>query len=314
VKKIKLLALDIDGVLTDGRTTLGVRGPVRKRLAFPDLDAINAAKRAGLVVALVTGESDASVDLVAARTGVELVRRGAKNKLAVIRNLARKQRLSLSEICFVGDGNRDAPALAKVGLAFAPSNATFAAKHAAHRVLEQRGGHGVVSESVRLLLRMNDEQTQIRRLEKELRQQLAKNWQGNRSSLPQMAHSLAQTAQALVRVVESGRKIMFCGNLAGQALSDLFSIGNNWPAVALSADAVILAKQVRALTKPQDVLLAVNSSKRSRIATKVLQEAEARGAVAMEIFYLPRDATTGFSRERWLAVCQSASRALAATD
>ena len=140
VKKIKLLALDIDGVLTDGRTTLGVRGPVRKRLAFPDLDAINAAKRAGLLVALVTGESDASVDLVAARTGVELVRRGAKNKLAVLRNLARSQHISLAEICFVGDGNRDAPALAKVGLAFAPSNATFAAKRAAHRVLKQSGG------------------------------------------------------------------------------------------------------------------------------------------------------------------------------
>jgi len=314
VKKIKLLALDIDGVLTDGRTTLGVHGPVRKRLAFQDLDAINAAKRAGLIVALVTGESDASVDLVSARTGVSLVRRGAKNKLAVIRNLARQQHLSLSEICFVGDGNRDAPALAKVGLAFAPTNATYAAKSAAHRVLPQTGGHGVVSEAVRLLLQRNDEQPRVQLLEKELRRRLAKNWTGNRSSLPPRAHILAQAAQALVGAVESGQKIMFCGDGAGQALGDLFSVNPVWPAIALSADDAILAKQVRALTKPGDVLIAVYSSMHSRIGAKALKFAEARGAISLGVFHFSWAGSTGFAREWWLAVCLSASRALAATD
>jgi len=248
VKKIKLVALDIDGVLTDGRTTLGARRPEKKRLAFQDLDAINAAKRAGLQVALVTGESDGSVDLVAERTGVSLVRRGAKDKLSVLRAIAKELKISLAEICYVGDGDRDAPALAQVGFSLAPENATFAAKSAAHRLLEKVGGHGAVNEAVRLVLRLNDDQLRKKFFQRELRKIL-----GKKKISPKGMDALSARASELTCAIELGKKILLYGKGAEAALAQFTLSRVNWPVVALSSDRQIQKSQLKALARPGDV-------------------------------------------------------------
>jgi len=313
VKKIKLLALDIDGVLTDGRTTLGVRHPERKRLAFQDLDAINAAKRAGLIVALVTGESDGSVDLVAARTGVTLVRRGAKDKLAALKSVARKLKISLNEICYVGDGNRDAPALAKVGLAFAPANATFAAKSAALCILPQFGGHGAVSETVRLLLCRDDERSRFNLLEKKLHKHRVKSWSGAKTNLAKKVDCLTRVILALARAKQSGRKIMLCGDMAEGAFAEFFSSNETWPVIVLSSTYPVLIRQVRALAQPQDVIIAFNSRKRSPHLVKVLKEAETRCAEVIPFFSISTSGGLDFVRD-WSSVCHFVRYALTATD
>lgn len=153
----RLLALDLDGVLTDGTTSLTPGDSESKRISFQDLDAVHALRRAGMELALVTGEDNALVDLVAARFGIPRVRRGAKDKLAALQALAGELGLPLTAVCYVGDGDRDAPALAQVGLGLAPANATPAARAAAHRVLLARGGHGAVAEAVRLLMDLQGE-------------------------------------------------------------------------------------------------------------------------------------------------------------
>jgi len=250
VKKIKLLALDIDGVLTDGRTTLGTRRPERKRLAFQDLDAINAARRAGLSIALVTGESDGSVDVVAERTGVELVFRGAKDKLAALQSLAKKTGISFDEICYVGDGDRDASALAAVGFSLAPENATFAARSAAHRLLNRSGGDGAVNEAVRLVLLLNDNYQH----EQSLRRELGKLFRKGKIPQKNLPACLA-FAMEFSRAILSGRKILLCGPGAEIALEHL-PIGKiAWPAVALSRNSAISSRQVKALARPGDVVI-----------------------------------------------------------
>jgi 3-deoxy-D-manno-octulosonate 8-phosphate phosphatase (KDO 8-P phosphatase) len=278
VKTIKLLALDIDGVLTSGHTTLGARRPEKKRLAFQDLDAINAARRAGLQIALVTGESDGSVDLIAARTGVALIRRGAKDKLAALQSLARELQISTAEICYVGDGDRDAPALALVGLAFAPANATFAARSAAHNVLRKSGGHGAVNEAVRLLLNLLEEDKHEKIIRLELRRHFVKHKIALRH-LP-MAVNLAKE---LVRVFQTGRKILLCGENAENALNSFFASKSDWPAVALSNDHVVLAKQLRALAQAGDLVVIVGTNARTRGLTRELAEAKKRGATTLKI-------------------------------
>lgn len=248
MKKIKLLALDIDGVLTDGSTTLGAHRPEKKRLAFQDLDAINAAKRAGLKVALVTGESDGSVDLVAARTGVELVIRGAKDKLAALRFLAKKFHISLEEISYVGDGDRDAPALARVGFSLAPSNATFAARSSAQRLLDRRGGQGAVNEAVRLVLRLNDDQSRKKYFLRELGKAFRKKKISHKA-----LEILSDLAVELTRAVESGRKILLYGKGA-EAYLARFSQGQiAWPVLALSSNLKTQGSQLKALVRPGDV-------------------------------------------------------------
>ena len=257
VKKIKLLALDIDGVLTDGRTVLGARHPERKRLAFQDLDAINAARRAGLLIALVTGESDGSVDLVAARTGVELVRRGAKDKLAALQSLARELKISLAEICYVGDGDRDAPALAEVVLAFAPLNATFAARCAAHQVLQKPGGQGAVNEAVRLLLKLRA----WAETEKNLRSELRRKLTAKKIPLRHLPEEV-KLALELNLAIQSGRKILLAGEDAEGALRSMFWGKFDWPAVVLSPLRTLQKRQTRALARPGDLVIFFSESGR----------------------------------------------------
>jgi 3-deoxy-D-manno-octulosonate 8-phosphate phosphatase (KDO 8-P phosphatase) len=297
VKKIKLLALDIDGVLTDGRTTLGGRKPERKRLAFQDLDAINAAKRAGLKVALVTGESDGSVDLVAARTGVELVRRGAKDKLAALRSLARKLHLSLAEICYVGDGNRDAPALANVGLAFAPFNATFAAKQAAHRVVDKSGGHGVVAEVVRLLLILNGGETQWKFFEQKLCHYLAQTCSGSKSLNKKMHATLTRLALGLAHTAETEGKIFLYGNATAPVLDALMSGDLRWPVVELSAKPTWLERQAEGLARPGDFLVGFCADKRTPALTRTFRIGQRLGVRGF-IF----DGAAGLEVSVWRAV------------
>ena len=148
---IRLLALDIDGVLTDGTALLAADGTEVKRICFRDLDAVTQARQMGLTVVLVTGESGALVETLARRFGVTEVVMGAKDKHAALRDLASRLQVSLSEICYVGDSDRDAPAMGMVGLGMVPADATPGAKRAAHHVLSARGGEGAVAESLAFL-------------------------------------------------------------------------------------------------------------------------------------------------------------------
>jgi len=149
---IRVLALDIDGVLTDGRVRLDEGGRETKALHFWDIDAVYLAHRRGLIVVLVTGEDTPMVEVIARKLSVTRVYRNAKDKEAALRQVVRDEDVSLAEVAFVGDAPRDAPALEIVGLGLAPADAHEAARAAAHQVLSHRGGAGAVSEAVDLIL------------------------------------------------------------------------------------------------------------------------------------------------------------------
>ncbi len=151
---IQVLALDIDGVLTDGKVTLDQAGRESKTLCYRDIDAVFAAHRQGLKVVLVTGEDSPIVGVIARRLSVFRVYRNAKDKGATLTQVSQDLGLSPHEISYIGDSTRDAPALALVGLGLAPADATEAARAAAHRVLCHRGGEGAVSEALTLILEM----------------------------------------------------------------------------------------------------------------------------------------------------------------
>lgn len=149
---ITVLALDIDGVLTDGKVTLDESGCEYKTLWYGDIDAVSLARRQGLQVVLVTGENSAWVEVVAKRLQVDRVYRGAKDKRQALHEASRELAVRLDEICYIGDSRRDADAFGEVGLALAPASATEVARAAAHRVLLHQGGAGAVAEAVEILL------------------------------------------------------------------------------------------------------------------------------------------------------------------
>jgi len=149
---IRLLVLDIDGVLTNGEVTFDEDGRESKSLFFRDIDAVFAARRAGLPVALVTGEATPIVDVIARRLAIERVYAGRRDKVEALAAVAADHGLTLDEICFVGDSARDAPALELAGLGLAPSDAHQDARAAADRVLTLPGGRGAVGEAIELAL------------------------------------------------------------------------------------------------------------------------------------------------------------------
>jgi YrbI family 3-deoxy-D-manno-octulosonate 8-phosphate phosphatase len=149
---IRVLALDVDGVLTDGSVVLNEAGRETKTLFYRDIDAVFAARRSGLTVALVTGEDTPMVDAIARRLEVDFVYRGEKQKEVVLRRVAADLGVGLDEVCYVGDSPRDAAALPLVGLGLAPADAHETARLAAHRVLAAAGGRGAVAEAYELVL------------------------------------------------------------------------------------------------------------------------------------------------------------------
>ena len=149
---IKAVAMDVDGVLTDGTVWLDGAGHELKRVSFADIMGISIGRRAGLLFALVSGEDGPCLDQIAAKLGVGDVYRGCRDKAAAVRDFAAQHDLDLAEVCCIGDDVNDVPAMEVSGLAVAPVDAQPAALAAATIVTVRPGGGGCVRETVDALL------------------------------------------------------------------------------------------------------------------------------------------------------------------
>ena len=152
-RRIRLLVLDVDGVLTDGRMILAERGDELKAFHTHDGLGINLARQCGIVVALVTGEKSPIAQARGAKLGVEDVVLGARRKGDVLAELMAKHGVRPEETAFMGDDLIDMPALERAGLAVAPANAVAEVRAIAHVVTRAAGGAGAVRECVEVILR-----------------------------------------------------------------------------------------------------------------------------------------------------------------
>ncbi|MEI6036488.1 MAG: HAD hydrolase family protein [Planctomycetota bacterium] len=152
MNSIKALALDIDGVLTDGCVWWGPGGEEWRRFSFRDIMAVSLACKSGLRVALITGESPPQADQFAKKFGLEHVYKGCKDKTVALRNFADSCGFALEELAFMGDDINDVPAMELCGLPAAPADAHDAAKAVARLVTTHKGGRGAVRELVDHLL------------------------------------------------------------------------------------------------------------------------------------------------------------------
>jgi 3-deoxy-D-manno-octulosonate 8-phosphate phosphatase (KDO 8-P phosphatase) len=149
---IKLIAMDVDGVLTDGSFWWGPNGEEWKRFHFADIMGLSLARRAGLKLALISGEDSPLVDRLAAKMQITDVRKNSKDKASALRGLAELHGLSLAEVCFVGDDINDLPALTIAGLAAAPADAQPSVRAQCHFVSTATGGNGAVRELIEMIL------------------------------------------------------------------------------------------------------------------------------------------------------------------
>ncbi len=146
------LALDVDGVLTDGGVWWGPDGQEWKRFCFADIMGVSLARKAGLIIALISGEDSPLVDRFAHKMGITHVEKNCKDKAVALRKFAEVSALSLAEICFMGDDVNDLPAMKLAGLAAAPANAQPVVRQMAAFLASNNGGNGAVRELVDALL------------------------------------------------------------------------------------------------------------------------------------------------------------------
>ncbi len=152
MSKIRYILTDVDGVLTDGRFHIDMHGNETKAICYRDLDAIGIGRRAGLDFAFATGEQGQMVETLAKRFNVSIIYQNAKDKQLVLETFCREMNLSLDEVVYIGDSDRDAPALSYATMSFAPSDATQKALQSAKYITKSCGGTGVLLEVVNMLI------------------------------------------------------------------------------------------------------------------------------------------------------------------
>jgi 3-deoxy-D-manno-octulosonate 8-phosphate phosphatase (KDO 8-P phosphatase) len=177
-KKIKLLLLDVDGVMTDGKIFLfpaiggalqpssaskkrADAGEVTNSSAMIEAKGFNAhdgtgfslARLGGIKTGLITKRVSETVRMRARDLNIEYVYQGAADKLSAFREILKKEHLKPEEAAFVGDDIIDLPVMRNCGLAFAVANAREDVKDEAHVITDHRGGEGAVRDAVEYILK-----------------------------------------------------------------------------------------------------------------------------------------------------------------
>ena len=153
-EKIKLVALDMDGTLTDGSINIGAEGELFKRFNAKDGLGITAARKHGIIVSVITGRKGPIVQRRAEELGIgEDVMSGISAKKQAVLALAEKYDLPLEAIAFMGDDLNDLPALATAGFAAAPADAAEDVRERVHWIAPHKGGQGAVRDLLELVLK-----------------------------------------------------------------------------------------------------------------------------------------------------------------
>jgi 3-deoxy-D-manno-octulosonate 8-phosphate phosphatase (KDO 8-P phosphatase) len=150
--RIRGMALDVDGVLTDGGVWWGPGGEEWKRFSFADIMGISLAQRAGIEFALVSGEDSPLVDRYAQKMHIRHVYKGCRDKAAALREFAAAAGIGLAELCFMGDDVNDLPAMEIAGFSAAPAGASPDVITLAAFVTKRSGGNGAVRECIESIL------------------------------------------------------------------------------------------------------------------------------------------------------------------
>lgn len=156
IKNIKLVIIDVDGVLSDGSIYIDSNGCETKAFNVLDGTGISYLHRAGIKTAIISGRNCAAVIHRAKELGIGDVYQGVKNKIDAYRQLLEKHTLIDKEICYVGDDLIDLPIFHRVGFPVAVANATPAVKKHSAYVTKARGGQGAVREVAEKILKFQD--------------------------------------------------------------------------------------------------------------------------------------------------------------
>lgn len=154
--RVRLLALDVDGVLTDGTLYFSNSGDELKGFSTLDGQGIKLLQRNGVEVAFITARESSLVTKRAENLGVTHLVQNCQDKLLALETLLAGLGLALDQVAYIGDDLPDLACIRSVGLGVSVSNAHFTARHHASLVTHAAGGHGAVREICDLILYAQD--------------------------------------------------------------------------------------------------------------------------------------------------------------
>lgn len=152
LKGIKLLLLDVDGVMTDGGIYYTDSGNEMKKFNIQDGYGLVKLRRAGIETGIITGRVSKIVLRRAKEVGITEVHQNLENKLEAYESIKKKFNLVDSNIAYIGDDEFDLPVLTKVGFSASPADAVPSVKKNVDYICKRRGGDGAVREVIELIL------------------------------------------------------------------------------------------------------------------------------------------------------------------
>jgi len=152
-KRIKLLLMDCDGVLTDGQLELLENGDEQKTFHARDGQGISLFHRAGWKTGIISGRTSSAVERRAQDLKIAFVRQYAKDKIKALEEILAAAECSADECAYIGDDIADIPVMRRVGFAVAVADAVEETKQAAHYVTKLKGGRGAIREVTDLILK-----------------------------------------------------------------------------------------------------------------------------------------------------------------
>lgn len=152
IKPIRLVAFDVDGVLTDGGLYLSDSGDEFKRFNSLDGHGLKMLRASGVELALITGRRSKCVELRAKNLGIARLYQGVDDKWGAMQSLLEETKLVPEAAAFMGDDVIDLPVMRRVGLAISVPAAPQLVRENAHYVSQREGGHGAVREVCELIM------------------------------------------------------------------------------------------------------------------------------------------------------------------
>ena len=292
---IKVVLLDIDGVITDGKISFGSSGEEVKSIDMKDVDAIFALKRKGFKVGVITGENTPFVDYFRNRFEFDFFYSGCKDKLSAIKDIEAKHNIKKEEICYVGDATYDIEAIKYVGLGVCPSDAIEKVKNVAMLVLKQKGGVGCIDELLNIL--ENDGMAENKFFDKIYKEHLDAFQKLFYDKM--LREKIAEAADIILKTFRESGQLLLCGN--GGSAADAQHIATEFVSrfymerKALNAEALtintssltaigndytfdkVFSRQVEAKGRKGDVLIGISTSGKSANVIEAMKYAKSIG-------------------------------------
>jgi YrbI family 3-deoxy-D-manno-octulosonate 8-phosphate phosphatase len=156
LKRIRLFATDVDGVLTDAGMYYSEAGDELKKFNTRDGMGIKLLQRAGIITAIVTQERTKLVARRGEKLTIPEVHQGVMDKLALVREMAERHGLSMEQVAYIGDDVNDVATLEAVGFSATPADGMPQAVAVVDYVCAKRGGEGAVREIIEMILQAQD--------------------------------------------------------------------------------------------------------------------------------------------------------------